>query len=113
MDSQAKKSWYSYLNSLSERPRTLILALTDQLANENFSELPTQAGIIADDTIQIVWDIGIHHLDIEIFLDHSYEWFYRNRACGDADGGAALIGGVCPDELVSYLRSISDDSNLR
>lgn len=39
-----------------------------------------------DGSIQLAWSTKEHYLDIDMFADGSYEWFYRNRFTDELDG---------------------------
>jgi len=47
---------------------------------------PTQAGPTTDGWMELVWDNGRHHLDIDVRPDGTCEWFYRDRETGDYAG---------------------------
>ncbi len=62
------------------------------------------AGPTADGALQLAWDRGRHHVDLDIYADGRVDWFYLDRNTGETAGGEGTSSRV-PDELHRYLQA--------
>jgi len=71
------------------------------------------AGPTPDGAFQLVWDRGSHHIDIDIYQDGTFEWFYSNRLTNAFYGDEGCKIGSLPSELVQYLRYIINRTSAK
>jgi hypothetical protein len=63
-----------------------------------------QAGPIDDEVFQLVWNYKHHHIDIDLNLNGTIDWFYYNRVSQQVHSGEDQIEHINPI-LKSYLRT--------
>jgi len=72
--------WLAYLTKLKERPEYAALApRIEEFWHWISEKLWAPEATPTDDGFLLVWDRDEHHLQVELFQDGSYDWFYRNR----------------------------------
>ncbi|HEY3354992.1 MAG TPA: hypothetical protein VGQ83_17190 [Polyangia bacterium] len=59
------------------------------------------------DRIQLSWDRGAHHVDVDIFPTGRYEWFYRDGGTGSFEGAEDCDLTRFPARLAECLRRVS------
>jgi hypothetical protein len=69
------------------------------------------AGPTPDGNFQLVWDRGIHHLDVDVYSDGMFEWFYTNRETKEFFGNENCLSGSMPAEFSQCLRYIISKNN--
>lgn len=86
----AASAWSDYLASLSGLPRPQRV-LTERLVQAVQALQPIlgfpQAAPVADGVLQLVWDRGPHHFEIDALPEGLFEWFYRHRGTEKLAGG--------------------------
>lgn len=107
MTTQTKTDWDAYL----ARAKPLAKQLWDMLSYY-VKELPIpQAGLFSNG-VEFAWDIGDHHLDIELYYDNHIEWFYRNRDTDECIDGECTLTCITVD-ILSKLYLITSKSKAR
>ncbi len=118
-EANPREDWNVYLSSLA-RPRG---PLTSQhakhvrrfwhsLRSQLSPDLPVpQAGPTEAPGLLLVWDRDRHHLEVEIFQDGTYDWFYRDRRSEAYLGDEGLAAEARPQELVEHLRGFCNGSS--
>ena len=48
--------------------------------------LPPAVTFATDQGIRLIWTVEPHYLEVEVFPDKRFEWFYKNRATGMFEG---------------------------
>jgi hypothetical protein len=72
--------WLAYLQGLKERPEYAALApRIEEFWLWVSEKLWAPEATPTDDGFLLIWDRDEHHLQVELFHDGSYDWFYRNR----------------------------------
>jgi hypothetical protein len=72
--------WVSYLESLKEKPEYAALApRVEEFWTWISKDLWAPEATPTDDGFLLTWDRDEHHLQVELFRDGTYDWFYRNR----------------------------------
>ena len=61
------------------------------------------AGPTPEGALQLVWDKGEHHVDIDIYPTGTFEWFYSNRATSAIDGQENCEPGSLPTSSCGLL----------
>ena len=72
--------WLAHLAKLKETSEYAALApKVEDFWSWVSSELSAPEANPTDEGFLLVWDRDEHHLQVELFRDGSYDWFYRNR----------------------------------
>ncbi len=80
---------------------------TQRYVRANHGRMSTpQAGLSDDGFLQMVWDVGEHHLEADIKQNRLFDWFYRNRRTGDYDGDEDCSVRNVPARLLSYCLKV-------
>ncbi len=108
------RSWNSYFDWLRRKqkfPEDYLDLITKVVKLIGID--PTQAAWYEDrDYIQLVWDIENHHLDIDLLIDGTIDWFYRDRTTGDYDGDECTLNNCNKlNEVVKKLNERNEESN--
>lgn len=61
-----------------------------------------------DGGFHMVWDRGSHHLQIEVFRDSRYDWFYRDRDSGAVQFREDLPITDVPNDLLITVKRLAD-----
>ncbi len=69
------------------------------------------AGPTPEGALQLVWDRGEHHVDVDIHPTGTFEWFYSNRATNAMDGQEDCEPGSFSAELVQAFRYLVEKSD--
>jgi hypothetical protein len=110
------EAWNDYLATLA-RPQgplaehhvRLVCGFWRQLRSLVNGAFPLpQAGPTPDQGLLMLWDRDRHHLEVEIYEDGTYDWFYRDRQTESYLGDEGLALDVRPPELVGQLRHFSN-----
>ena len=116
-DQHEQEHWNLYLKSLA-RPEGPLTSRHAEYAvrfwhslRSRFSVPLPQAGPTEAPGLLLVWDRGRHHLQIEIFEDGSYDWFYRDRRNETYLGEEGLAFETRPQELLDRLRFFYNGSS--
>ena len=120
--SQAKPcvdpGWQAYLRRLAtsntpyrstaERLANLWSLLTLRMDQEGY-ELPAPIALPDASTgaIHLAWNGLRHYLELELFANGTWEWFYRDRETADTDGGEPPNTGSVPEAFAARLKRIS------
>lgn len=88
--------WLAYLDSV-------VVLSGGELARELWNRIssavnmlpPDRVGTIPEGGFQFVWDRGEHYFEVDILLDSTMEWFYRNRRTDE------VIGEDIPNGLIT------------
>ena len=67
-----------------------------------------QASPTPDLGLLMLWDRDRHHLEVEIYEDGTYDWFYRDRETESYLGDEGLALDFRPPELLDHLRHFSN-----
>lgn len=85
--------WFFFIARLEPKLRKHVKAFLQELQLRFSFKVPVPRAQVIDDndvgpSLYMVWEPlnGEHHLDVEVFLDGTYEWFYRNRKTDDVEG---------------------------
>jgi plasmid stabilization system protein ParE len=70
-----------------------------------------QAGPTDGPGFLLVWDRHRHHLEIEIFEDGNYDWFYRDRDSESYQGDEGLEASARARELLKHLRFFNNGAS--
>jgi hypothetical protein len=105
-----EERWQAYVDSLPARnlASSDVAGACDQLWI-NLYELvadivPPDAGPTNDGGLLMSWDQKGRHLEIEVYPDTSYEWFFRERTANVTESGTARTVDTISDELAHWLR---------
>ena len=72
--------WMAYLSKLKEKPEYVVLApRIEELWEWISRKLWAPEATPTDDGFLLIWDRDEHHLQVELFHDGLFDWFYRNR----------------------------------
>ncbi len=72
--------WMAYLSKLKEKPEYAALApRVEDFWHWASTELWAPEATPTDEGFLLAWDRDEHHLQVELFQNGSYDWFYRNR----------------------------------
>jgi hypothetical protein len=72
--------WSAYLSKLKEKPDYAALApRIEEFWHWISKKLWAPEATPTDDGFLLIWDRDEHHLQVELFRDETYDWFYRNR----------------------------------
>jgi hypothetical protein len=71
------------------------------------------AGPTPDGAFQLVWDRGIHHVDVDIYPNGIFEWFYSNKETRMFFGDEDCPPQSFPSELSRYMAYIVDRNSCR
>lgn len=103
-------AWYGYLAQFSNRHLARAVATFYQNARAvgGAAPLPVPTALPSEDgSMHLAWDRDQHHLDVDLFPDGSFEWFYRNRLTDELDGtDEGRVLGM-PEALARRLRLIA------
>lgn len=100
------KAWFRYLGQLEEL-RSGELGSVIPSVRLVFSKLvelspnlgAPQAGPSEEHMLQLVWDAGRHHLEVDVG-ERYFEWFYRDRVSGGFEGAERCpVTGRIPPNL--------------
>lgn len=101
--SATEPGWSSYLNEVVAGYLTSEQSSTAKVLWEHFRQVSNRfplphAGVVHDGRFAMAWDVGRHHLDVEVNRDGTFDWFYMDRETRDADDGegcsAKRLGAV-------------------
>ncbi len=97
------KEWSKYLENLSWIHSDVVRQLWSKLIALVPNLRIPQTGLIPDETsFCFAWDNKDNYLDIEVFPDATFEWFYRNRNNNTLAGSEEAIN-IIDDTLIDYL----------
>ncbi len=103
-------AWFGYLAQFANRHLARAVATFFQNARAlgGAALLPVPTAIPSEDgSMHLAWDREQHHLDVDLFPDGSFEWFYRNRLTDELDGtDESRVFGM-PDALARRIRLIA------
>jgi hypothetical protein len=72
--------WTAYVSKLKEKPElTAIAPRVEEFWHWISKDLWAPEANPTDDGFLLVWDRDEHHLQVELFREGTYDWFYRNR----------------------------------
>jgi hypothetical protein len=74
-----RSEWANYLAALSLSSPALAEDATLLWSRYESYLWPPEASLTEDKGLLMVWDLDQHHLQIEVFSNGSYDWFYRDR----------------------------------
>lgn len=58
----------------------------------------------AEDGVQLVWDRGRHHLELDVDANGTFEWFYLDRDTDMTNSGDGIaVRAPVPEDLRAYL----------
>ncbi len=63
---------------------------------------PTDSG-----AIQLAWNRGSYCVEIDLYQDGSYDWFFRDRKCNVIDGNPNSRASGLPKRFVERLRLVA------
>ena len=103
------EAWNTYLDSLAgstevsshavETTRRLWRSLSRRIPSLSVPAAePLESG-----TLQLVWDAGRTHVDVDVLADGTFEWFYRDRTTGLTSGQEDCAPEALPDALCAFL----------
>ena len=69
-----------------------------------------QAGPTEAPGFLLVWDRGRHHLEIEIYDDGTFDWFYRDRRDESYFGDDGLAPDARPSDLMDRIHLFCNGS---
>jgi hypothetical protein len=103
--------WHGYLQSLGEQGSGLTVELA-ALVREFWAFASSHAAAPdaspTDDGVLLVWDkAATKHLQVEIFADSTYDWFYRDRGIEGYESGEGIQLGRYGPDLIDHLRKFS------
>jgi hypothetical protein len=61
---------------------------------------------IASGAIQLAWNRGVYCVEVDVFPDGSFEWFFRDRRKGSIDGSNDRVTGM-PKKFVERVRLLA------
>lgn len=103
------EAWNTYLDSLSgvtevsaqavETTRRLWASLRQRIP----SLIVPAADPLESGTLQLVWDAGRTHVDVDVLPNGAFEWFYRDRTTGLTSGEDDCAPDALPDALCAFL----------
>lgn len=98
------QQWDKYLQRIRNEPYgAAALALWKNVSQYNV-DIPSAGPYEDEDIIQFYWSQDEHHIDVDIFHDGSFEWFYRNRNTNETDSGEQRdVGGLLSQRLLDKL----------
>ena len=105
MDSNIDE-WNEFIDRLSNQNLARTLRAFWNKLQSLGTPLPSAILDEVDSFIQLAWDREEHHLDIDLFVDGSLDWFYRNRATDEMDSNGDDKISEISDDLVKRLQQI-------
>lgn len=108
-------AWLKYLAALTAS--TPAARIAERLWGETRRKILAMTGrrlgvpvtIRGDDaSLHLAWDVGHHHVDVDVLSDGSLEWFYRDRSSEILDGTEDACGASpAPVALVTRLALVA------
>ncbi len=81
------------------------------LLNLLFTRIPNLSDPVMvltdEDTLQIAWDNRRYYIDIDIYLDGTIQWSYKDRENGPKDEAITNIEEL-PEKFIEYLVIVND-----
>ena len=92
------------ISKLEDKATAKVLAVFWRRLKAELPDLPEPAAMpLEDGGVQMCWDKGEFHFEIDIFANETYEWFYRNRFINSYQGGELSVY-FFPAEMLTRLQ---------
>lgn len=105
--------WEAYLLSLqkpsgrfSARHIEAVRALWQYARKLNPQIAPPQCGPAGESALELVWDLGRHHIEVDVHANERADWFYSNRESGVFEGNDNCEIGQLPKRLGDYIKTL-------
>lgn len=101
-------AWKAYLLRLADEPIGRTVATFWERVQRTERGLPPPTALRSEDgSMHLAWDRDVHHLDVDLRADGTFEWFYRNRLTDELDGtDEERVAGV-PEVFAARLRLLA------
>lgn len=86
--------WRQFLENLPQNDTSVSKESVDAVfdfiesASSAGKRLPATATFATDDGIKLIWTTEPHYLELDVFPNKRFEWFYKNRETGVFEGTA-------------------------
>lgn len=101
-------AWAAYLDRLPDRQLAKSVVAFWREAKP-LGPLPVPTAIPFEGSMHLAWDHGQHHLDVDLFPDGTFEWFYRNRSTNELDGTDESRATGMPEAFARRVRLVVQD----
>lgn len=97
--------WYTYLENIRDKSMSAALTAFYKRLNDTVSGQlrPPHCGVGNTDIWQFSWDNHEHHFDVDVYVDGTFDWFYKNRATEAVDGTDEERDTEIAPRVVEYL----------
>lgn len=102
--------WGAYLSQLADQSLAARVSVFWRAAEAAVGPMTLPAPMAipsGEGGAHLAWDAEQHHIEVDLFSDGSFDWFYRNRLTDEIDGTREDRASGMPEDLARRIRLVA------